>query len=168
MTVATLSEEVLKILTATDPEAGLQLVRRHHPQIVLVDLMMPGASGLEILERILDIDPGIEVILITGHYSTESAVAAIQKGASDYLQKPLATGLLRQRIGKLAEEARRRRRATIGHIHPDGDLVPLEELRRNQLLRALECTGGNKALAARELGINRTTIYRFLKKSRTI
>jgi DNA-binding NtrC family response regulator len=107
----TLAQESLEIATATDPEEGLRLVRSRRPQIVLVDLMMPGASGLDVLERILKIDPGIDVILITGHYSTESAVAAIQKGASDYLQKPLATSVLRQRIEKLADEARKRRLA---------------------------------------------------------
>ncbi len=106
-----LSQESLKILTATDPEEGLQLARRWRPQIILVDLMMPGASGLDTLERVLDIDPGIDVILITAHYSTESAVAAIQRGASDYLQKPLAMPLLRERIERLAQEARKRRRA---------------------------------------------------------
>ncbi len=108
----TLSKESLQVLTATDPVEGLQLVSGRRPQIVLVDLMMPGVSGLEVLDRILDIDPGIDVILITGHYSTESAVAAIKKGASDYLQKPMSTSLLRQRIEKLADEARRRHRVT--------------------------------------------------------
>ena len=107
----TLEQESLKILIATDPEAGLQLVRTQRPQIVLVDLVMPKMSGMELLEKILEIDPGIDVILITSHYSTESAVAAIHKGASDYLNKPLSTAVLRQRIEKLADAARKRRRA---------------------------------------------------------
>jgi DNA-binding NtrC family response regulator len=97
----------LQILTAPDPAGGLDLVRHHHPQIVLLDLVMPGMGGMEALERILEISPGTDVILITGHYSTESAVEAIRKGAADYLNKPLSIALLRERIGALAAQARK-------------------------------------------------------------
>jgi DNA-binding NtrC family response regulator len=105
-----LSENYLEILTALDPEEGLRLVREKRPDIVLLDLMMPKLDGMDLLERILRVDPAIEVILITSHYSTESAVKAIQKGACDYMNKPLSIALLRQKIDKLAEEARKRRR----------------------------------------------------------
>jgi DNA-binding NtrC family response regulator len=108
-----LSENYLEILTALDPEEGLRLVRENRPEIVLLDLMMPKMDGMDLLERVLKIDPAIEVILITSHYSTEAAVRAIQKGASDYMNKPLSIALLRQRINRLAEEARRRRREHI-------------------------------------------------------
>ena len=81
-----LQQEGLTIFTATDPEEGLDLVFQEHPQIVLVDLVMPKLSGLEVLERIVEFDPSIDVILMTAHYTTETAVEAIQKGASDYLE----------------------------------------------------------------------------------
>jgi DNA-binding NtrC family response regulator len=106
-----LSQEGLKIFTATDPENGLDIVFHEHPQIVLLDLVMPKLSGMEALERIVEFDPSIEVILMTAHYSTESAVEAIKKGASDYLNKPVSIALLRDRIHKLMEEARQRQRA---------------------------------------------------------
>ena len=108
-----LSADYIEILTALDPEEGLRLVRDKRPDIVLLDLMMPKMDGMDVLERILKVDPAIEVILITSHYSTESAVKAIQKGAGDYMNKPLSIPLLRQKIDRLIEEARRRRR---GHI----------------------------------------------------
>ena len=95
---------------ASDPESGLDLVYDLHPQIVLTDLVMPGISGMEVLERIMEFDPATDVILMTAHYSTESAVEAIRKGASDYLNKPISIATLRQRIGRLVEEARRRQR----------------------------------------------------------
>jgi DNA-binding NtrC family response regulator len=57
------------------------------------------------LERIVRVDPGVDVILITAHYTAESAVEAIQKGASDYLTKPLEIDKLRSRIATLLEEA---------------------------------------------------------------
>ena len=106
-----LSQDGLEIFTATDPEDGLDIVFHEHPQIVLLDLVMPKMSGMEALERIVEFDPSIEVVLMTAHYSTESAVEAIKKGASDYLNKPVSIALLRERIRKLMEEARQRQRA---------------------------------------------------------
>ena len=105
-----LAQENLEILTTTDPELGLEFVLRRHPQIVLLDLMMPKIRGMELLERILEADPGTNVMLMTGHYSTEAAVEAIQKGAYDYLNKPLSVEKLRQRVDQLIAEARQRRR----------------------------------------------------------
>ena len=89
----------------------MDLSLRARPQIVLLDLVMPKIGGTELLERIVAVDPGTDVILMTGHYSPESAVEAIQKGASDYLTKPLDLEKLRQRIGTLLGEAEERRRA---------------------------------------------------------
>jgi len=73
---------------------------------------MPRVSGMELLEKIVEFDPGIDVILVTGDYSTESAVAAIQKGACDYITKPFSPKALRQRIGNLLADARKRHRAS--------------------------------------------------------
>lgn len=106
-----LTRDSLEILAATDPEEGLDLIFREHPQIALVDLVMPKMSGLEVLQRIVEFDPAISVILISAYYSTESAVEAIQKGAADYLEKPISLDLLRGRLDKMIEEAQQRRRA---------------------------------------------------------
>jgi DNA-binding NtrC family response regulator len=105
-----LSNAGVEILTACDPQIGLETFKRVRPQIVLLDLMMPGIRGLELLEWILAADPGAEVILMTGQYSTESAVEAIQKGACDYLDKPLNVEKLRRRISELLSEAQDRRK----------------------------------------------------------
>jgi DNA-binding NtrC family response regulator len=107
---AALAQPGLEILTASEPETGLDLIHDRRPQIVLTDLVMPHMSGIEVLERIMEFDPSIDVILMTAHYSTESAVEAIKKGASDYLNKPVSIGTLRERIGKLIQEAQKRQR----------------------------------------------------------
>lgn len=104
-------QEGLTILTATDPEEGLELIYHEHPQAVLLDLVMPKMSGIEVLERIVEFDPTIEVMLMTAHYTAETAVEAIQKGASDYLTKPLSIAALRGRIDRIMEDNRRRQRA---------------------------------------------------------
>jgi len=106
-----LGQRSLKILTSSDPEQAVDLFCERHPQIVLTNLVMPHMSGIELLERIMEVDPATDVILMTAYYSAESAVEAIKKGASDYLNKPLSIGALQERIGKLVEEARRRQHA---------------------------------------------------------
>jgi len=106
-----LARPELEVITASDPEEGLELVHSRHPQIVITDLVMPGMTGLEVLDRIMEFDPSTDVILMTAHYSSESAVEAIKKGASDYLNKPVSIADLRERIGKVAENARKRQRA---------------------------------------------------------
>src|SRR5580658_8236489 len=110
MLSSALSREGLEILTACDPNEGLDLVYAKHPAIVLTDLVMPNLNGLQVLDRVMEFDPSIDVVLMTAHYTTETAVEAIRKGAADYLNKPVAIATLRERIGKLVAEAERRRR----------------------------------------------------------
>jgi len=105
-----LKRQGLEIMTSDDPEEGFDIFLRTRPRIVLLDLVMPKVSGIEILERMVAVDPGVDVILITAHYSAESAVEAIQKGASDYLTKPIDIDKLRSRIATLLEEAQARQR----------------------------------------------------------
>lgn len=104
-----LSQLGLEILTSTDPEMGLALFYKYHPEIVLLDLMMPKISGMFVLEQMVGSDPATEVILMTGYYTAESAVEAIRKGAADYLTKPLDINALSKRISKLVDENRQRR-----------------------------------------------------------
>jgi DNA-binding NtrC family response regulator len=106
-----LSQEGVEILTATSAAEGLDLVLQQDPEIVLLDLLMPGIQGLELLDRIVEACPTTDVVLLTGKYSTDSAVEAIRKGASDYITKPVSVNDLRKRIGVLISEARRRKRA---------------------------------------------------------
>jgi DNA-binding NtrC family response regulator len=101
----------LEVLTAGDPRQGMELVRARRPHIVLMDLAMPAVSGMQLLESIVEFDPGIDAVVMSAQYSTESAVEAIQKGACDYLDKPLSVELLRQRVNKLIEVVHKRQRA---------------------------------------------------------
>jgi len=102
--------------TADNGLVGIKLVEESKPDIVLIDLKMPGLGGLEVLERIKNIDPDIIPIVITGYATVESAVDAMKRGAYDFLPKPFAPEELRliikrglERI-KLAREAESLRR----------------------------------------------------------
>src|SRR5215469_10254233 len=81
---AALRQEELAILTCSDPLGGLEMVKSERPQIVLLDIAMPNLNGMEVLRQITQRDPEVAVIMMTAHYSTESAVAAIRMGATDY------------------------------------------------------------------------------------
>src|SRR5580704_4291290 len=111
--------ESFRVLGATNALDGLDVIAQRRPQVVLLDLVMPGVLGMELLERILGIDPTIDVILVTGHYSTDSAVEAIQTGAYDYWTKPLDVNRLRQKLAKWAADTQIRRRTT----SLDGELL---------------------------------------------
>lgn len=116
---AIIGEDGLTTATAGDlREARIQLVRQM-PDVVFTDLKLPDGSGVDLFE---DLDPrsGVEVIVITGHATVESAVNALKMGATDYLVKPInmqrvkailsrlpRAGDLKAEIGTLRGELRR-------------------------------------------------------------
>jgi signal transduction histidine kinase len=77
-----------KIATATNGRLGLDMVKEFQPDLVYVDLKMPGISGIEVIEKIREADPTIVVIVITGFATVSSAVEAMKNGAYDFLPKP--------------------------------------------------------------------------------
>ncbi len=109
-----LPEEGLELLTANDPKDGVELVRHLYPQIVLVDLGMSkvkeNSKRTEWLEQIVQTNPGAEVVVMTSDSSTDSVVETIRKGACDFLGKPLSAERVRERLDKLLNQARERRR----------------------------------------------------------
>lgn len=92
----------------TDPEAALQHVRLGTCRVILADLKMPKMDGMAFLQQALQLDPGIYVILLTGFYSVESAIAAVKLGVYDYLCKPLDFSRLEKSLDELADNFARR------------------------------------------------------------
>ena len=91
--VTTLSERLelrgLQARAATNGEDALHMIEADTPQIVILDVMMPGLGGLEVLKRIKARHPQISVILLTGRGSTKEGIEGMQLGAFDYLMKPI-------------------------------------------------------------------------------
>ena len=77
-----------RVETSETGAAGLRMLQEGSYDLVLLDLMMPGMSGMEALGRIGEIDPDVVVIIITGYATVESAVKTIKKGAYDFISKP--------------------------------------------------------------------------------
>jgi len=78
-----------EIVTALSGEQGLEVFESESPDIVVTDIKMPGMDGLELLKKIKEIDPEKEVIIVTGHGDIDSTIAALQLGASDFINKPV-------------------------------------------------------------------------------
>ena len=77
------------------------------PEVVLLDLKMPGVDGLATLSLLKELDPRMEVILLTGHGSTTAAIEGMQRGLFDYLVKPVYIGALVERIREAAAKRAR-------------------------------------------------------------
>jgi two-component system response regulator AtoC len=77
-----------EIVSAKDGLEGLQMVSKTRPNLVLLDIKMPGMEGLEVLDRIKSLDQLTEVIMLSGHGETKNVVESIKRGASEFINKP--------------------------------------------------------------------------------
>jgi two-component system response regulator HydG len=107
--------------TAGAATEARRAVALHTPDVALVDLRLPDASGLRLLEALKADDPEIEVIFLTGHGDVATAVQAMQQGASDFLEKPVDLEALRAAVERAAERARMRREISLLRARDAGE-----------------------------------------------
>ena len=88
----------IKAASAFSGTEALAAIALFRPDVVTLDMQMPDMSGLEVLSRIKAIDPGIEVIFLTGHGSLDIALTSMERGAFDYIIKPVDLSALLERI----------------------------------------------------------------------
>jgi two-component system response regulator HydG len=93
-------------VVVTAPQRAADVLQSRTFDVVLTDLVMHELSGLDVLRAAKTLSPATEVIVITGHASVESAVAAMREGAYDYIEKPLNSQVLRDRVAKAVERRR--------------------------------------------------------------
>jgi DNA-binding NtrC family response regulator len=89
-----LEEAGFEVFTASSGEAALSVIIESGISVTLTDIKMPGIDGIELLDRIKSIDESALVIIMTAFSSVDSAIAALRKGAYDYVTKPLSTKIL--------------------------------------------------------------------------
>jgi DNA-binding NtrC family response regulator len=95
----------MKVDTSTSGEEALKRVEGKDFDAIILDLAMPGMSGIETLQRIRSENPDVQIIMLTGHGSVEKGVEAIKAGAVDFLEKPAD---LNKIMAKIAEAKRKR------------------------------------------------------------
>ncbi|HEY8834320.1 MAG TPA: hybrid sensor histidine kinase/response regulator [Chthoniobacterales bacterium] len=95
-----------QVYTADCVDAGIKLLKEKQPDAVITDIRMPGASGIDGLRRIREIDPHVAVIMLTGFGALETAQEALRLGANDYINKPFDAREMREVIGRNVERTR--------------------------------------------------------------
>jgi DNA-binding NtrC family response regulator len=108
-----LSRMGFEVTTADSGGGALERVGESEPDVMLLDLRLPDRSGLEVLEAIHRSNPSIDVIMLTGHGSIDTAIDSIRKGAFDYVAKPCPLDELQVRIERALERQSLRRRASV-------------------------------------------------------
>ena len=122
--VETLSERLgargFEVRTAYSGEECLERLQEAPADVVVLDVLMPGKGGLQTLREIKEATPIIEVIMLTGHGSIDTAIEGLKSGAYDYLKKPTETKNLIEKIlrayARKSEQEERIRRAEIDKI----------------------------------------------------
>ncbi len=96
----------IAVLTALKADEGISLVRQHSPDVLLLDVFLPGANWQDVLRQIQEIDRKLPIIYITAHGGSDTAIEAMSSGAYDYLMKPLDLTTVRQLVNRALEMRR--------------------------------------------------------------
>lgn len=158
-----------RIAQLADPAGVGPWLRESSLDVVLLDLGLGVANGIDLLDVIARERPDLEVVVMTGSATIESAVACMRRGAFDYLAKPFedVAGVRRTVRSAVTRRRRSRERDPLqgSSARPDSGLpLSLDAYERRALERALDETRGDATAAARRLGIGRSTLYRKLQK----
>jgi len=95
-----LEKRGVEVLTATDGLEALTILDAQRVDVVILDVKMPGVDGVEVLRQIKQEQPLVEVIMLTGHASVESAIEGLKLGAFDYLMKPCDISALLEKVNQ--------------------------------------------------------------------
>ena len=121
-----LEAEGMKVSTAEDGSVALDKVRSQDFDLALVDLKMPEVGGMELLARLQHTSPGVGIVIMTAHASSDSAVEAMQCGALDYVSKPIEreqlTAIVRRSL-EAKERLEEERKAQLVQ-QPESDMAP--------------------------------------------
>lgn len=127
------------------------------PEYVLLDLKMPGGSGLLLIEKLLALDPHTKIVVLTGYATVTTAVEAIKLGAMHYLAKPVGA----DEVVSAFEKSEGDPHVPVG----EAKALTLHSAEWQHIEKTLKKHGGNISATARELGLHRRTLQRKLEKT---
>jgi two-component system response regulator RegA len=153
-----LRDRGLDVTTAADLAPALLTARQDPPELAVVDLKLPGGSGLTLVSELLEIDPATRIVVLTGYGSIATAVDAIKRGAVNYLAKPADADEILAALGIRSDPAT----AAVGTVGPTAPTLARAEWEHIQ--RVLSDASGNVSEAARRLGIHRRSLQRKLNR----
>lgn len=154
-----ITERGYQTRTARNYDEALQAVRDQAPELAVIDLKMPGLSGLDLLRTLRELSPETKAVVCTGFGSIANAVEAIHAGAVNYVTKPADADEILAAFRKADETEREA-------AEVDYQPVTLAEAEWEYIQQVLADCNGNISKAARLLGIERRTLQRKLKKMR--
>jgi DNA-binding response OmpR family regulator len=134
-------------------DQALAAIREHQPDVVVLDIMLPGRSGLEVLKDIRDAGLSVSVVMLTARGDVVDRVAGLEQGADDYVPKPFSVHELLARVKAVLRRARR-------EVRPEPDSVVLGKVRFD--FRSLTATGPNGAgeITPRDIQVLRVLVAR--------
>ena len=145
------------VFTAESFDEAMAVIREHRPELAVVDLKMPGKSGLELIAAAKRIMPEMKIVVLTGYGSIATAIEATKLGATYYLPKPadvddIIKAFEREEAGQCTME--------------ENDFIApsLARLEWEHIYRVLHDCRGNISIAANKLGLHRRTLQRKLNK----
>lgn len=145
------------VRTAGDHDEAVALAQADSPEFAVVDLRMPGRSGLELVRALKEIDPATKSIVLTGYGSIATAIDAIRLGAHYYLPKPADAD-------DIVAAFARGESPPLSPPDPEYQAPSLARAEWEHINRVLSDCGGNISEAARRLGIHRRSLQRKLQK----
>ncbi len=153
-----LAKRGYEVRLASCADQAVRLAEEDSPEMAVVDLRMPGMSGLELIGRLKEIDPATRILVLTGYGSIATAVDAMRLGASNYLPKPADADDILAAFDR-AEQPPLQGGRTIDH-----DVPSLARAEWEHIHRVLAECGHNISEAARRLGVHRRSLQRKLRK----
>jgi two-component system, OmpR family, response regulator len=130
-----LSAQGFQVISALDGDAGLERALAEDVDLVVLDMMLPGSSGLEVLERLRDAKPSLPVIVLTALGEVDHRVAGLDAGAADYLTKPFSLSELAARIRAQLRMVSQMPQTSLSGGGVEVDLLTREVRREGQLVR---------------------------------
>ena len=145
------------VRTASNYDEAMVAARDDSPELAVVDLKMPGRSGLELVRDLREIDASTRIIVLTGYGSIATAVEAVRLGAGNYLSKPADAE-------EIIAAFERCEAPVLDPSQTDYRAPSLARVEWEHINRVLADSGGNISEAARRLGIHRRSLQRKLQK----